>query len=140
MAEPTSPELRDRFRNALPECFRAQFDEDVAFFADERGDTRRCGVLMALGWSFDRLIAAAERAAIGRVLAQVEDLLSEIAPEDWNSPGCGLINDIAVCFFESVLPTTPAGQSMVVPQMGPLTRKCVEPEWLRPDPNATLAS
>jgi hypothetical protein len=140
MAEPTSPELQDRFRSALPEGFRAQFDEDVAIFADDRGDTDRCGALMALGWAFDRLIAAAERTAIGRVLAIVEDLLSQVEPEDWNTPGCGLMNDIAVCFLESVLPTTPAGHPMVVPQMGPLARRCVKPEWLRPDPNARLAS
>ena len=97
MAHPTSPELQNLFRDLLPERFRAGFDGDVEQFGDTEGYTDHCGVLMALGWVFDRLIAASERDAIGRVLA-----------------------------------------AMVVPQMGPLAKTYVRPEWLLPDPNARL--
>jgi hypothetical protein len=140
MAHPTSPELQSLFRDLLPERFRAGFDEDVAVFADTHGYTDDCGVLMALGWAFDRLIAAAELDAIGLVLATIEDLLSQADPEDWVKPRHGLLNSISACFLESVLPTTPAGQPMVVPQMGPLAKKCVRPDWLLPNPNGRLAT
>jgi hypothetical protein len=124
----------------LPQRFRARFDDDADTFTND-GSISCCGVLSAFSWSFDRLIRAQESQAIGAVLNTVEGLLSEFGPHALGTAAqCGIYNDIAVCFLENVLPTTPAGHALVVPQMGPLTRSCVEPNWLLPDANATLAT
>ena len=140
MTEPTSPELQELLRNLLPVGFQAQFDDDVALFANHEGITDRCGVLMACKWAFDRLIAAAEIEPIGSVPAAIEDLLAQCPPEQWEPGVRGFRVLIAECFLELVLPTTPSGQPMVVPQMGPLAIKCVPSRWLLPDPDARLAT
>jgi len=134
--EPSSRELQERLRNLLPSGFQVQFDDDVALFADYDGETDQCGVLMACAGAFNRLISSAEIEAIGRVLATIEDLLGQCPPEDWKPGVRGFRVLIIECFLELVLPTTPGGQPMVVPRMGPLALKCVPPLWLLPDPPA----
>jgi hypothetical protein len=129
-----------QLRGLLPHPYRAHFDDDADTFTSD-GEISRCGVLMAFSWSFDRLIRANKKEAIGAVLDAVEGLLREFGPQVVGPAAqCGIWNDIAACFLENVLPTTPAGHPLVVPQMGPLARECVEPRWLLPDPNATLAT
>jgi hypothetical protein len=123
----------------LPARFQGRFDDDSGMFTTD--DRISCGgVLMALSWSFDRLIREREKEAIGAVLDAVESLIQRYRPPAHGKIApYGLYNAVITCFLENVLPTTPAGHPLVVPQLGPLTRGSVPPHWLLPDPNAKLA-
>ncbi len=135
MTEPSGPELARRLRALVPEAGRSAYDQDVELFNAEPGKGTTCGALAAFSWAFERMVAAADEASIKAALLFVDSLLETATPS--------LRDSVVTCFLENVLPTTPAGHPLVVPNLGPRSRDWCEshsPYWLQPDPDARLAT
>jgi hypothetical protein len=140
MAEIASRDLAARLRDLLPEAMRSTFDEDATDFEDDSGEIHVCGVFLAFGWSFRRLIADRDAPAIKAILAVIDELLEEFAPPPGVGPADGSVyNSILACFFENVLPVRSEELEIVVPFLGPKLRAHAleyDPWWLEPRPNA----
>jgi len=78
-----------------------------------------------------------------RSLGLVEDWLASYSSPNRDSAASIMYDSVLSCFRENILPTTPAGYPVVVPNLGPTTRAvCAasDPSWLLPNPDATLAT
>jgi hypothetical protein len=143
MDVPSGRELAGALRKQFPEMDAALFDDDVALFSANDGEVSACGVLSAFSWAFDRWVAAGAVEPIRRALALVEEWLAGYLSPNRDAVASRIYDSLLSCFLENILPTTPEGHPLVVPNLGPKTRSVCEasdPSWLLPNADATLAT
>ena len=160
VTEPSGPDLAKLLRETFPEMKLGEFEAAIRPMSDaglrslrERfpqiddtlaqdlkatGIHSRCGVLMAFSDQFNEWVREGRVEPIRRALGLIDRLLAESPPVP---PGTHVLdvgdqfhNSLLACFVESVMDTTPAFRSLVLPNLGPAVRAHLEehdPFWLR---------